>query len=79
MRGFAYLAKREAFLREAFQCRFVAVKLGWLGWLAQDGVCLLISDSLVHYLFHCGANLSTHLQETVTLRCIPNHIKVIVG
>lgn len=79
MRGFAYLAKREAFLREAFQCRFVAVKLGWLGWLAQDGVRLLISDSLAHYLFHCGANLSTHLQETVTLRCILNHIKVIVG
>ena len=63
--SFTYFAKGEAFLREALHCKFVAVKLGWLGWLAQDVICLLLftGESLAYYLFHCRANLFTQLQE----------------
>ena len=67
--SFTYFAKGEAFLREALHCKFVAVKVGWFGWLAQDVVRLFLftSESLAHYLFHCRANLFTQLQETVII------------
>ena len=65
--SFTYLAKAKAFLREALHCTFVAVKVGWLGWLAQDVICLFLftSESLVYYLFHCRVNLFMQLQEAV--------------
>ena len=61
--SFTYFAKGEAFLREALHCKFVAVKLSRLGWLAQDVVHLLLStsESLAYYLFHCRANFFTQL------------------
>jgi len=34
-----YLTKVEAFVRKSPDCWFVTVKIGWLGWLTQDGVC----------------------------------------
>ena len=60
-----YLTKVEAFVRKSPDCWFVAVKIGWLGWLTQDGVCHthITTQSLVYYVLHCGANPPTQLRE----------------